>query len=151
MSLSGRCSSLSSCLNTAELVQGRESRSALPSRQEAAQSSARAGRPISGRRCCYVGPRSAFVEAGLSCSRAEQVPASSAALRERGGSAPPGTDGGLDSRRLLLSCATPAWFSGGTKGFPEKVCNGVLSTALFFNFPFFVAIYQLQYLVHMGF
>lgn len=45
----------------------------------------------------------------------------------------------------------PVWFSVETKGFTEKVCNEVFLTALFLNFQFSVAVYQLWCLLCIDF
>lgn len=139
-SLSVHCSSLSSCLNTAEFLRGAKKtwqccqvdrkpyeRASRP-RSEVEHSR----HPISWAHCCYVRPTLPLWGActgkccALLCSRAFHH-----CLQLD----PSVTDSvATDSWRL------PGWFSMGTKGSEDKVCNEVFSVALLTSVQFGVVV-----------
>jgi hypothetical protein len=145
-SLSAHCSFLSSCLNTAEFLRGAKKTwqccqvDRKPS--ELADPGVRlstAPRPISWVHCCYVRPTLCL------CEKPARGSAAPSACSTRSLSPlpcfPSAADRvAADSRRL------PVWFSVGTKGSADKVCNKVFPAALLLSRPGWLLTVLLVYM-----
>lgn len=142
-SLSVHCSSLSSCLNTAEFLRGAKKTwqccqvDRKPcKRKRASQPTQEWGwaqpHPISWAHCCYVHPTLPLWEA---CTGKCCAPLCSRAFhRCRHLDSSVADSVATDSQRL------PVWFSVGTKGSEDKVCNELFSVALLSNVQFWVVV-----------